>query len=494
MQRPFLATFTLLSTLCATALLCSPGLQRLALAQSGKTVTKKYVMSAAKKKAALERVKIYSDKVVYKKQQSQAVATGRVKIIQDNTTIFADEVLYKEDTKESFVEDGVKIVQINKRKEKGRETVITSEKMHAFHAEKRIQFRGTVRMNRAPAPDYKPPAQYVDNEDVKRERSETAIKKARSVVTSDYIEYFTETENADLDGNVVMLQKDKKVTGDRAQIRGPEEGDTMVVEGNAKVVQIKGNWLVVNKIIKPDKDDIEQQRLLREKLMIEADKITVFRATDDLKAEGNVKITQKVNGKNRIAVGKEATFSDKEQLAVLTGDVKFTSEKDEWLTAEKALFYTEAENFEAIGAPDKQVESEFLLDEDGNRPEEPLGPPAPEFDLDNHTPGQRLPAWLGGSRQAPRRNPTQPAEPNLPPIPPPPPSPQGQSGTTSAVPTPVPTPLPTAVPEPTPVEPTPAAVPDSPEPPRPEGAIPGPSPSVKTKPTPVASSFIIEVE
>ena len=55
-----------------------------------------------------ERVKIFSDKVVYKRQKSEAVVTGRVKILQDNTTIYADELLYKEDTKESFVEDGVK--------------------------------------------------------------------------------------------------------------------------------------------------------------------------------------------------------------------------------------------------------------------------------------------------------------------------------------------------------------------------------------------------
>lgn len=411
-----------------------------------------------------EKVRIYSDKVVYKRQQSEAVVTGRVKIIQDNTTIYADEVLYKENTKESFVEDGVKIVQVNKRKEKGRQTVITSQKMHAFHAEKRIQFTGTVRMDRAAAPDYVPPENFTENEDIKRDRAETAIKKAESVVTSDYIEYFTETENADLDGNVVMLQKDKKITGDKAQIRGPQEGDTMVVEGNAKMTQIRGNWLVVNKIIKPDPKDIEQQRLLREKLMIEADKITIFRATDDLKAEGNVKITQKVNGKDRIAVGKEATYSDKQQLAVLTGDVKFTTEKEEWLTAEKALFYTEEDKFEALGTSNKQVESEFLLDEDGNRKPPPLGPTAPPFDLEGHQPGQRLPSWLQ-QRQQPRRNPTQPVVPSAPALPP-------------AIPPVVPPVVPSATPAPTQT------------PPKPSAAAPPKPPT----PTPLASSFIIEID
>lgn len=437
--------------------------------------------AAASSGQATERVKIYSDKVVYKRQLSEAVVTGRVKIIQDNTTIYADEVLYKENTKESFVEDGVKIVQINKRKEKGRQTVITAQKMHAFHAEKRIQFTGTVRMDRAKAPDYTPPENFTEDEDIKRDRAETSIKKAESVVTADYIEYFTETENADLDGNVVMLQKDKKVTGDKARIRGPQEGDTMVVEGNAKVTQIRGNWLVVNKIIKPDPKDVEQQRLLREKLLIEADKITVFRATDDLKAEGNVKITQKVNGKDRIAVGKEATYSDAQQLAVLTGDVKFTSEKEEWLTAEKALFYTEADKFEALGTEDKQVESEFLLDEDGNRKPPPLGPTAPPFDLEGHQPGQRLPAWLQ-NRQQPRRNPTQPVTPSAPALPP-------------ALPPAAPLSTPPAIPAPAPSGPPPAP----PKPPKPSASAPPPrvAPSANgagPQPTPLASSFVIEID
>lgn len=433
-----------------------------------------------------ERVKIFSDKVVYKRQKSEAVVTGRVKILQDNTTIYADELLYKEDTKESFVEDGVKIVQINKRKEKGRQTVITAQKMHAFHAAKRIQFTGTVRMDRAAAPDYVPPANFTENEDVKRDRAETSIKKAESVVTADYIEYFTETENADLDGNVVMLQKDKKVTGDKARIRGPQEGDTMVVEGNAKVVQIRGNWLVVNKIIKPEPGDVEQQRLLREKLMIEADKITVFRATDDLKAEGNVKITQKVNGKERIAVGKEATYSDKDQLAVLTGDVRFTSEKEEWLTAEKALFYTEEDKFEALGNSDKQVESEFLLDEDGNRKPPPLGPESPPYNLEQHEPGQRLPAWLQ-NRQQPRRNPTQPATPAPPARPPVVPP-----GKPPAVPPAIPSPPPPVTPAPPAARPnaSPSAIPGSGRP----SATAAPPPPKQPTPTPVASSFIIEVE
>ena len=66
-----------------------------------------------------ERVKIFSDRAIYKRQEKKAQAIGHVKIIQDNTTIFADDVLYNEADKQSFVEDGVKIIQVNKKEDKG---------------------------------------------------------------------------------------------------------------------------------------------------------------------------------------------------------------------------------------------------------------------------------------------------------------------------------------------------------------------------------------
>lgn len=421
-----------------------------------------------------ERVKIYSDKAIYKRQQKRARAIGHVKILQDNTTIYADEVLYHEDTKQSFVEDGVKIVQINKKKEKGRKTEITAVKMTAFHGEKRIILEEAVRMDRAPY-EHTPPANYTENEDEQRERAETAIKKARSVVTSDRMEYFTESENANLDGTVVMLQKDKKITGDKARIRGEEYGDLMVVEGNAQVTQINGEWLLRNKVIKPDPDDEEQERFIKEKLIIDADKITFYRATDDLKAEGNVKITQKVGDKQRVAVGKEATFSDSKQVATLVGDVKVLRENGDWMLAERALFFTDTETFEATGTADEQVVSEFTFDEDDDRnSKEPINPALDPFDLDAHQPGQRLPSWLK-NRQTPNRAPAKPAPPqSATPTPP--------SIPPSIPPKPAPTAAPSAAPA-APVSPTPRPTPP---------ASPPPSATPQSTPTPVASSFRIE--
>lgn len=457
----------LLSLLALSLALASLGGERVSWAQSGSPVSKPQTDQQ-------ERVRIYSDKAVYRRQEKRARATGHVKIIQDNTTIYADEVLYHEDSKQSFVDNGVKIVQVNKEKEKGRTTTITGVKMTAYHEERRIFLKEAVRMDRE-AHQYPLPQSYVDSKDVKRERTETALKKARSVVTSDQMEYFTRSENANLDGNVVMLQKDKKITGDKARIRGEADGDLMVVEGNAEVTQIDGRWLVENKILDNDPKDEEQQRFIREKLIIKADKITFFRATDDLKAEGNVKITQKVGGKERVAVGDQATYSELQQLATLTGNVRLQRENEDWLTSDKALFYTEKEEFQAFGTEREQVISEFTIDEDDERSsKEPLNQPLPPFDLDAHEPGQRLPSWLR-NRPAPQRAPAQPAMPSSVPAIPAVPRPDTVRG---AVPPSAPSPVPTPVP-PHPA-PSPAAAP---------AATPPPS-----QPQPVESSFTIQTD
>lgn len=406
-----------------------------------------------------DRVRIFSDRAIYKRQDKRAEAIGHVKIIQDNTTIYADRVLYNEATKQSNVDDGVKIVQVNKAKDRGRTTTITAGKMTAYHQERRMIFREDVRMDRDPATLPEPP-EFAVSKAEKRARTERAVEKARSVITANQMEYFTRTEDANLEGKVVILQKDKQVTGDKAFVRGERSGDQIIVDGNAEVTQINGNWLVRNKIIKPDPGDIEQQRFLREKLVIKADKITIFRATDDLKAEGNVRITQKVGGKERVAVGKDATFSDKQQLATLTGDVKFLRENGDWMTSEKALFYTDKDIFEAIGRPDKQVEFEGELeDENSPKPKEPINAPLPDFNLDDHQPGERVPAWLRNGNE-PARAPAQPP---------------ASPGTSSASPTPAPSPVPTPTPQPSPS-------------PTPQSAVP------QNRPAPVQSSFTIRTE
>lgn len=422
-----------------------------------------------------DRVKIYADKAIYKRKDKLAQALGHVKVQQDNTTIYADEIFYFEQEKQSIVNSGVKIVQVNKKQEKGRTTTITAVKMIAFHQEKRLLLEKEVRIDRENYPKPIPEA-YALSQAEKRRRTEEALKKVRTVITADQMEYFTQSENANLIGNVVVLQKEKKLTGHKAFIKGEAEGDTITLEDNAQVIQLNGHWLIENKIIRPDPQDEEQQRLLQEKLTIQADKIIFHRASDDLEAIGQVKIVQKVGSKERIATGDHAKYSEAQQTAILTGHVRIQRENGDWLTADQVIFYTDKENFEAISNGQQQVLSEFTLEEGAQKSsKEPINPPLPDFDLDLHQPGPYLPRWLRKSGKS------------LPPE--------------SKTPVPVPTPSPSSAPLPQPSpppssSPSPTTTPNTPASPKIPG-ITSPSPvnsnSSPLLPSPVVSSFRVEI-
>ncbi|MGE3727072.1 MAG: LptA/OstA family protein, partial [Candidatus Sericytochromatia bacterium] len=194
----------------------------------------------------------------------------------------------------------------------------------------------------------------------------------------------------------------------------------------------------------------------------------------------------KVGGKERVATGDKASYSEKKQMAVLTGNVRIQRENGDWLTAQEAIFYTDRENFEAIGTENQQVISEFTLDENDQRSsKEPINDPLADLDLDGHKPGPHLPGWLRKSGRpsgtepnasiTPRPDST-PVAPSLPPSTPPRPAPSGKP-----TPKPVVSPSASGRPNPTPSASPSVAPPSSPN-----------SPS-GSSPTPIESSFKVEI-
>jgi len=340
--------------------------------------------------SSTSKVRIYSDEALYDRKNKFAFVKGKVKIIQDNITIYTDEAKYDEKTKISYCDGPVKIVQWDKEQPQ-RKTVITGKKMTVWHELKKILLQEDVRLDREEDQAYKTPANKPKDKKEKQERVEKALKKERTVVTSNVLEYWTKKKDAIFFGNVVFLQKDKKSTGDRAQMIDAQK--TITLDGNAKVIQIKGDWLVKEKIMEKEKDDIEQERIIKEKLVITANRIDINQNTNDIIATGNVVVIQKVGGvKERIAKSDKAVYIDKDGLLTLSGNVKIEKENKDWMTAEKAIIYTETETFKAYGTGDKQIESEITAEESASP--EPVGTSEPDFDLNKHTPLPVLPDWL----------------------------------------------------------------------------------------------------
>lgn len=340
------------------------------------------------------KLKITADEATHDRKSKISIAKGHVKIVQDNVTIFTSEVNYNDNTKTSIVDDFVRIIQLDK--ENKRKTDISANKLIAYHQEKKIHMEDSVRFDReeeriSPFDTIKKTTSAPKTE---KEKIEESVRKERTVITADVVDYSTKTGDATFTGKATIIQRDKKVLGDTITIKNDENKntDTIVLDKNAKLTQIKGDWLVREGIIKVDGEK-EKERFVKEKLEMTADKITIYQKTNNINGEKNVKIVQIVSNKQREAVGDIGMYDDVAKTMTLIGNVKIKKENNDWLSAEKAIFHTDSENFEAFSQINndiplppnirKQVETEFTIP-DEEQPESPLpiNTPAPDINLD----------------------------------------------------------------------------------------------------------------
>jgi lipopolysaccharide transport protein LptA len=333
------------------------------------------------------KLKIYCDELRYDKKTKTGIAKGHVKIIQDNITIYTSEALYKEDEKITYIDKFVRIIHLDKE-ENQRKTDISANKMIVYHKDKKVYLENKVRFDREENTKLKKQEKATN-----KQKIEYSVKKSRSVITADKVNYWTSTGDAIFTGNSIFLQKEKKASADTISIKNDKDKntDTIIFDNKANLIQIKGDWLVEEKIIDP-KEDIENERFVKEKIDIKADKIIIYQKTNNAVGNGNVKIIQTVSNKQREGIGDKFVYDDNKQSFTLTGNVKIKRENEDWLTAEKAIFYINSENFEAFAKEDKNkiekpVEAEFLIPDENNKEENlPINTPEKDFDLDEGNP------------------------------------------------------------------------------------------------------------
>jgi len=347
------------------------------------------------------RIKIFADTANYNKKDKTALISGHVKIIQDNVTIFTWTALYNEAKKITNIDNFVRIIHLDK--ETNRKTDISSNKMIVYHADKKVHLENDVRFDREESRRVKVENKKASNKD----KIEESIRRERTVINSDFADYWTNSGDAVFLGKALLLQKEKKAQADQISIKNDKNKNTdkIILEKNADVIQIKGDWLQKEGIVDP-KDDEEKERLIKEKIEVNADKITIYSKTNDMLCENNVKIKQNVGTKFREATGDKSFYKEKDKTVTLTGNVKIKKENGDWLNSEKAIFHTDSENFQAFGTENdskkkgnKQVESEFYIEDDKASPTpKPIVTPEKEFNLDEKSSIKTMPTAPNSSK------------------------------------------------------------------------------------------------
>lgn len=294
-------------------------------------------------------VRILSQTLAYDRKTSLAVLTGQVKIFQEDTVIEAEKVRHDSKGKITHIEVPFKLVQTKPDEPK---TTLTGQAMVFYHREKRVNVNGDVHLIRHAEPEARPASA------ARKDKLKTALKHEDTNIRSRQMTYWTEKKDADFLGTVVAYQKEKKAEGDHAWVDNARK--KIYMEGSVVLTQIKGDWLVREGLVDESEPDADREAAIKGATICHGDQLEVDQVTNDAVVTGAL---VRIDQKDRHATGRRAVFRDKDQTMTLTENVRIMRDGGDWMTADKAVFHTDNDRFEAYGGKGVQVETEFMLEE-----------------------------------------------------------------------------------------------------------------------------------
>lgn len=292
-------------------------------------------------------VRILSQTLTYDRKAGMALLQGAVKIYQDDTTIETEQLRHDTKNKISYIEVPFKLVQTKPPDPK---TTLKGKKLTFYHNEKRIFVDGDVWLLREGDPTARPAS------NAKKDKLKAALKHEDTFIQSDQMTYWNERKDADFKGKVLAYQKEKRAEGDHAFMDNTRK--TITMDGHVVLTQIKGDWLVREGIVDTRKPDPERDKAIKDKTIATGDHLVIDQVTNDAVLTGSL---VKIDQKDRHATGKRAVYSDHDQTMTLTENVKIRRESGDWITADRAVFHMDSDQFEAFGGQGSQVETEFVV-------------------------------------------------------------------------------------------------------------------------------------
>lgn len=161
--------------------------------------------------------------------------------------------------------------------------------------------------------------------------------------------YNTDTEIANLKGDLYFRQTGTEITGEEAIIYLKEK--KIILEKNIKMVQEK----------KEIKRETGLKEHLQENIFLFGNKIEYDYGKKEGRMTGNVKVEQKDGeGEGDKAEGDEAEYYDKKEIIIITGNVKLDKKDGDKLKCNKATIYLKDDTLEVEG----NVEGKFKVEED----------------------------------------------------------------------------------------------------------------------------------
>jgi len=174
------------------------------------------------------------------------------------------------------------------------------------------------------------------------------IKGKSFTLSAGEMEINYEKDLAFIKGSLTLIQPGKAVIGEQAIYNLATK--QIEISFQVRGVFEKGSAILKEETLARLKNP-EAREALREKTMLECQKISLLIDKKDAQASGKVTVSQN----KREAKADQAEYLDKDETIILTGKVKMKKE-NEWLSCQKIVVSVKNETFEAV-----EVETKFRL-------------------------------------------------------------------------------------------------------------------------------------
>jgi lipopolysaccharide assembly outer membrane protein LptD (OstA) len=183
-----------------------------------------------------------------------------------------------------------------------------------------------------------------------QDRAARTLAAQDTKLTADRLRFHWDVNEAEAEGAVVLTQSER--TAKAGKVVYSEARGVIELTGDVEVEQRSGEWLVDSGVAEKPRD-ADAVKALRSPVRLWADRLVVRLETRDMEATGRVKVEQE----GRLATGDRATYAQRDQTIVVSGNVRMREADGSWLRADRVVIAIADETFEATG----NVETEFTV-------------------------------------------------------------------------------------------------------------------------------------
>ncbi|MFH1361088.1 MAG: LptA/OstA family protein [bacterium] len=274
-------------------------------------------MSDPEDKKATEWTKLVADSLKYDPNKKVSEIRGDIKLAKKDSTIYSQYMMVYHEAKTATIHGDLRLER--------QDGVLRSDKLFYYSQDEKLEAKDSVNIT------------------IRDKGLTTKIKTNQAIFYNDITEPMT------FYGSIEVSQPKKLAIAKQGFYSQKE--NKLVLSQDVKAIFEKASAIIGEDSAKKLKGE-KEQGVLKEKTLLNSDKLVFSTRSGDATAQGSVHVTQK--GKE--AKSDQAIFNDESDILTLTGNV-YIKQEDGWVSARQVIVSVTDETLEATGS----VEAKFKL-------------------------------------------------------------------------------------------------------------------------------------